>query len=105
MPMRSTFAALALAGVAFAPLAADAQDKARTYTRAELEGIVKETLMKDPQIILDAVEQLQVRKQAEQEEQARQTITAYKTSLFEDKESPGRRRRGCGYHHRRVLRL
>lgn len=88
MPLRFTFTAIALASVALAPLAASAQDKARTYTRAELQKIVKDTLMEDPQIIIDAVEQLQVRKQAEQEEQARQVIGAYKTSLFEDKESP-----------------
>lgn len=88
MPLRFTFTAIALASVALAPLAASAQDKARTYTRAELQKIVKDTLMEDPQIIIDAVEQLQIRQQAEKENQARQVIGAYKTSLFEDKESP-----------------
>lgn len=88
MTLRSTFAVLALASVALSPLASAAQDKARTYTREEIETIVKETLMKDPQVILDAVEQMQVRKQAEEQERSRQVIGAYKTSLFEDKESP-----------------
>lgn len=87
--MRHTLTALTLASVALAPLTALAQqDEARTYTRAELEKVVEETLMKNPQIILDAVEQMQVRKQAEQQQRSQQVIQAYRTSLFADEESP-----------------
>lgn len=88
MTLRSTIAAFALATVALSPLTVAAQDKATTYTRAQLETIIRETLMKDPQIILDAVEQMQLRQQAEKEDQARQVIQAYSTSLLKDKESP-----------------
>lgn len=88
MPLRSTLAALALTSVALAPFAATAQDEARTYTRTEIQKIIKETLMDDPQIIIDAVEQMQVKQRAEQEDQARQVIQAYSTSLYKDKDSP-----------------
>lgn len=89
MSLRLSFAALALAATAASPFASwAAEDKPRTYTRAEIEAIVIKTLMDKPEVIIQAVEQMQVKEQAEQMERSRQAVQAYRTSLFEDKDSP-----------------
>lgn len=89
MSLRLSFAALTLAAVAASPFASmAAEDKPRTYTRAEIEEIVVKTLMDKPEVIIQAVEQMQVKEQAAQMERSREAVQAYRTSLFEDKDSP-----------------
>lgn len=89
MRLRSTVAALSLASVALAPLAAHAQeDKARTYTQKEIEQIILKTILDNPEVIIESVQKMQLKEQASAEEQAKQAVQAYRTSLFEDEDSP-----------------
>lgn len=88
MRLRSTFAALFLTTAALAPFAATAADKSRTFTEQEVQDIVIKTIMDKPEVIIEAVQQMQVNEQKNKLEQARQVVSAYRTSLFEDKDSP-----------------
>lgn len=65
-----------------------AAEEARTYTPDEIKRIVRETIMDDPKIILEAVDKWQREEERKTTQQARDNITAYKTSLFESKTSP-----------------
>lgn len=89
MRLRSTVAALSLATVALAPLAATAQDDAaRTFTQKEIEALVLKTIMDNPEVIIESVQKMQLKEQASQTERSRQAVQAYRTSLFDDKDSP-----------------
>lgn len=87
MRLRSTLAAALLASMSFSAMAADSS-KARMYTEEEIQQIVIKTLMDKPEVIIEAVQQMQERQQAKSADQAREVIQAYRTSLFEDKDSP-----------------
>lgn len=65
-----------------------AEGKPRTFTEEEIEQIVVKTLMDKPEVIIEAVQKMQLKEQANQLERSRDVIAAYRTSLFEDKESP-----------------
>lgn len=104
MRIRPTLAVLAISAAAAAPFAVtyateqaekSAQTEAKTatggvggYSRDELEQIVIETIMKNPEVILKSVEMMQVKQQQEEEDRARQAVEAYGKSLFEDKDAP-----------------
>ncbi|MBM3617962.1 MAG: DsbA family protein [Alphaproteobacteria bacterium] len=86
MRIRSTLAALALSTTLVMP--AVAADTAKTYTRAELEQIIVETILKHPEALIQSVDNMQKSQASKQAETAKQNIEAYKTSLFNDPESP-----------------
>lgn len=64
------------------------QDGKHIYSREEIEKIVKETIMNDPQIIIDSIQAMQERREHEERQQSQQAVEAYKTSLFEDAAAP-----------------
>lgn len=92
MSTRSLFTLLACTSLIAMQASAFAEDKAasaaKKYTREEIEAIVIDTIMKNPQVIIDSVDQMQAKKESEAADQARQVITAYKTSLFEKPGDP-----------------
>lgn len=65
-----------------------AAEEARTYTRDEIKRIVHETIMDDPQMILEAVEKWQIEEERKVTQQMRDNLRAYQTSLKESKASP-----------------
>lgn len=88
MRFHSRFAAVLLATTMAGAPAFAQEDEARTYTREELEKIVVETIMKNPDAIIESVELMQAKKRQEEDAEARQAVEAYGTSLFEDKDTP-----------------
>lgn len=79
----SLFLATSLTSAAFAQ-----EDVARTYTKAELQKIILETLMQHPEAIISSVEGMQKKQSADSKEKATQNILASKDELFSDKMSP-----------------
>lgn len=88
MRIRSLFATL-LVSAAIVPFAAQAaEEKARTYTKTELEQIILETILKHPEAIIESVDNMQRKQASQATNDAKQNIIAYQKSLFEDKASP-----------------
>ncbi len=56
--------------------------------RAEIEQIVVDTIMAKPEMIIESIEAMQEKQAAAEQDQARQAVQAYSTSLFEDTSSP-----------------
>lgn len=86
MKLRSFLATLSLTSMVFS--SAYAAEAAKTYTKEELEKIVLETILKHPEAIIQSVENMQKKQAADMENQAKQNVLAYRTSLFEDPASP-----------------
>lgn len=78
-------AALVAIGLA-APLAAPAG--AQGMDRAEVEQIVREYLLENPEVIMEALTILQARQEAAQAEQQQQALADYRDELFNHPESP-----------------
>jgi protein-disulfide isomerase len=87
MRLRSTLATLLLTTLPYGAMAADSSEP-RTFTEEEIQQIVIKTLMDKPEVIIEAVKQMQEKEQANAADRARQMVQAYRTSLFEDKDSP-----------------
>ena len=82
---------LTAALAAFAPVAAQAQSAPSSVAapmddaqRKAIEGVVRDYLMKNPEIILEAVDALQQRQKVAEEEKARKALTENKKALFEN---------------------
>ncbi|MCH2546144.1 MAG: DsbA family protein [Alphaproteobacteria bacterium] len=88
MRLRHNLAALTIAVAAVAPLSANAQEKSRTFTESEIKELIAKTLMEQPEIIIESVQQMQVAEQRNKAERARQVVQAYSSSLYKDKDSP-----------------
>lgn len=86
MRIRSALATLAISTAIVLP--AFAADPAKTYTREELEKIIIETILKHPEALIQSVDNMQKKQASLQEQSAKQNVEAYKTSLFNDPESP-----------------
>jgi Protein-disulfide isomerase len=85
---------LTAALAAFTPVAAQAQSASSPAPMASvpmddaqrkaIEGVVRDYLMKNPEIILEAVDALQQRQKVAEEERARKALTENKKALFEN---------------------
>lgn len=78
------FAALLLLAAA-GPAAAQAMDDAQ---RRAIESVVREYLIKNPEVIVEAIQSLQAREREESDQQARQALAANRQKLFENPDSP-----------------
>ncbi|MEQ9170869.1 MAG: DsbA family protein [Rhodospirillales bacterium] len=90
LPGVSLIAALALGAVLVTPTA-QAQDKAPAMDpqqRGAIEGIVREYLLANPEVIVDAIRLYREREQQAQAEQAKMALTAHKDSLTNDPHAP-----------------
>jgi protein-disulfide isomerase len=78
-------AALLAFGLAAAPARAETP---RPLSTAEVEAIVRDYLMREPGIVLEAIQELQRREQAAQEERRREAIAALAGELLHDPATP-----------------
>lgn len=85
VPVRSALAALALLAV---PLTAPAAQSLSDAQRRDVETIVRDYIMKNPEVIIEAVEQLRNREKVEAEERAKKALVANRSRIFEDPTSP-----------------
>lgn len=78
-------APVAAAPVAAAPVSGNA---GAAVTRAELPALVKETLMNNPEIIMEAVKKMREKQEAEGKKKAAEGLAKYKADLFSNAELP-----------------
>lgn len=88
------FSRLLLTTLTFAcalPLAAHAQAPAaasQPVTRAELPALIKEALMNEPEMIMEAVKKLREKSEAEAAQKAAEALVKYQKDLFNNPEMP-----------------
>jgi protein-disulfide isomerase len=80
-------AALALAVLALTAAPGLAQ-QAPPLTREQIEQIVREYLLKNPEIIIEAVESLEARQRQAQQADQRDAVSAHKEQLYRDRDAP-----------------
>ncbi|HMR31841.1 MAG TPA: DsbA family protein [Geminicoccaceae bacterium] len=68
--------------------AAQAADPASALPREEIEKIVREYLMREPEVIYEAIQELQQRRAVAEAERQQQAVTANKAALFSSAEDP-----------------
>jgi protein-disulfide isomerase len=92
--MRKARLLLAAALVCFAPLSVQAQDDAASKPmpdaeRAQVEAVIKDYLInKHPEVLVDAMQELQRRDQASAENKTKQAISGAKDKIFNDPNTP-----------------
>ncbi|WP_029008933.1 DsbA family protein [Azospirillum halopraeferens] len=87
-PIRTALFAAAVALLALAPAG---HSDARSFDEAErraVEQIVRDYLMKNPEVIVEAMEELQKREQLAEQQKARQAITANRDALIANPADP-----------------
>jgi Copper resistance protein ScsC N-terminal domain len=99
-PALALTACLALA--AFVAVPARAQQGFTAEQRTAIEAVVKEMLLKNPELIQDALVELEKRQQQAQIDSQKQVLVSERATIFE---SRGRRKPARGCHHSRVFRL
>lgn len=67
---------------------AAAQEPAKPLTKAEIETIVREYILKNPEVILESVRQHQQRERTEREQRGKDALTARRQDLLFDPTSP-----------------
>lgn len=87
LSLRRSFAALTLISAMVLPLASHAEE-ARTWTKEELQKLIQETIMSNPDVIISSVEKMQVEKQKAESQQAKDAISTNQAELEQDKQSP-----------------
>lgn len=78
-------AVVALSAFTAAPAGAETFDEAQ---RRAIEAIVRDTLTKNPEIVMEAIEALQAREKQVAEDRARAALTTHAKALYEDPASP-----------------
>jgi len=98
-PNRRTIVPLLIAGLllAFGAVPAFAQPKATSPStssamspaeRKSIEGVVRDLLMKNPEIIIEAIQSMRQREQRESEERAKANLVKFKNELLNDPDTP-----------------
>jgi len=91
-------AALALAAFLLAPGAApQAQEALTPAQRRAVEDAVVETLRKRPELVLEALEALDARREAETRDRARAALVEKKRELYDDPEAPAAGNPAAGF--------
>jgi protein-disulfide isomerase len=91
LPAASLFAAALVVAAFTAVPAARAQDKAPAMgpqQRGAIENVVREYLLANPEVIVDAIRLYREREQQAQAEQAQKALSAHKDSLTNDPNAP-----------------
>ncbi len=89
--LAGTFRVLALIGslaIPLLPAKVGAQQASPDMERAQVERIVREYLLREPEIIMQAIEELQRRRDVAASEQQREQIAAHRQSLLADPRDP-----------------
>lgn len=79
---------LILSTAAIAQTPAPAIDENTPVTRAQLPALIKETLIKDPSILMDAAKSMRSAQRDELVKKVKDGISKYKTDLFSDPATP-----------------
>lgn len=79
---RTIIAALALAGGLCVGSASHAQDKSTSLPRDEVERIVREYLMREPEVIYEAIQELQRRREVAETGRQKEVIVAKHDEIF-----------------------
>ncbi|WP_207478229.1 DsbA family protein [Arenibaculum pallidiluteum] len=87
LPIRAA-ALMALACAAFAPLPAAAQQPTTPEQKAAIEQIVREYLIRNPEVIVEAMQALELREQKARLEAQRLGLVEHRKEIFEDPEAP-----------------
>ena len=85
--IRPAALALIAALAALSPAVVPAQTVDETQRKA-IEGVVRDYLMKNPEVILDAIEALQQREKTAEAERARKALADNKAALFQNPADP-----------------
>jgi len=83
----AAFAAMLVGSVAIAPQAI-AQTAPSSMSREEIEQIVREYLLNNPEVILEAIEGLEEKRRAEAEAAQRRALSSRREAIFNDPTSP-----------------
>jgi protein-disulfide isomerase len=86
--IRHLLAAAALAFSMAGPAAAQSGSEAGGLPRAEIERIVREFLMREPEVIYDAIQELQKRREMAEAERQRQMIASRRDDLLNSPTDP-----------------
>jgi protein-disulfide isomerase len=86
MPRSSIAAALVLAGSVLVPMNARADDAG--LPKAEVEKIVREYLLREPEIIYQAIQELQKRQQAAEATRQQEMIVSHADDIFRHADDP-----------------
>ena len=81
------FGAAVLGGAEIGPPAV-AQDSATPLSREAVEAIVREYLLKNPELIMESVRAYQQRQQAQERERVAGVLAARRAELFQDPDAP-----------------
>jgi protein-disulfide isomerase len=89
MPFRAILAALALAAVVFAaaPQPARAGDITPAQ-RQEIDAIIHDYLMKNPQVLIDAIKAAEDKLTRDADAKASQAVSAHRQEVFDDPQTP-----------------
>jgi len=74
--------------VAFGAAPAVAQSKMSPADKTAIEGIVKDYLLNNPEVIIQAIQSLRAREEQDKEEQARKNLAQYRNDLLNDPDTP-----------------
>src|SRR4030081_960615 len=87
--MRLVLALLAALAVA-PPFAADPVPTPTTTPaeRAKIESVVREYLLQHPEVLVEAIQKLEAKDEAERNDQAKSAVASKKTELFADATAP-----------------
>lgn len=80
-----------LAATAIAGHSAAAQDATKPLTKAEIEQIVKEYILKNPEVLIDSVRQYQQREQVADKQRTQDALAKRHAELLNDPVSPATR--------------
>jgi protein-disulfide isomerase len=86
--MKSVTVGLALLLVGLGVSSAPAQSPAAPLSREEIETIVREYILKHPEVLLESVRGLEERQRAEQADQVRRAIATHREQLLSDPAAP-----------------
>lgn len=79
---------VSIAAVSSAAIAADSPQMSMPVSKSDVEAIVKQTIIDNPEIIMQALEKLRAQKMEQSKKSAKEGLTTYKTEIFEDKDVP-----------------
>ncbi|GIL40984.1 DsbA family protein [Roseiterribacter gracilis] len=86
--MRLVLALLAALAVAPTAFAADPAPAATPAEKAKIEAVVRDYLLQHPEVLVEAIQKLEAKEEAERNDKAASAITAKKDELYNDAMAP-----------------
>jgi protein-disulfide isomerase len=86
--MRALLTAAAMAAILAVPAAAETSGEAGALPREEIERIVRDYLMREPEVIYEAIQELQKRREVAEADRQRQMIVTRADDIFRSGDDP-----------------